>query len=479
MSDPVLTAGQYSIDGLVYGEGTNIRISQTSIDLGTLVKQDVQLVNNDGRIMGIDFFPGMAITQTGQSLNPGDPISTLNSFETLHAAWFNENIRWKPGAYSVLRMNYPGSSATRRVYGRGRALTPTLGMVKRGWIGFVSQFDAVDSNFYSDSVSSVVLGTAPATSGITPPLTPSVVVQKTFSSTNLISAADADFELPWTGNWSAVSLISTLNRSQTFANTGQWSMISSITGAGTAKFELAPVAVIASQTYGLSVAFEADGTTSGGTATVSAQWMNSSFGNIGGLVTFGTKTGSTSAQTISGILTAPAGAAYLQIVVTYAASAAGNVYWDTWILVQSTNLVAPAIQNFGTIPTWPTFTITGPCTNPQITFPSSGAYVLVATTLNAFQRVTISTAPWNRYVAGSSAVVGGGALRFASIDPFIAPGNLGSSAQMGNLRGSSLDDMILAPGLTYVSYTAQDATGGSTCTVTWRDAFRAIGGSVS
>jgi hypothetical protein len=477
MTDPVLASGQYSIDGYVFGVGTSALVALTAVDPGTMTVQDVALVNNDGRRMGVDFLPGMAVTFTGQAYAPPGPLTAFATLEALTSFWYNENVRMTPGALSTLRLRYPNSPVTRRIYGRGRSLVNTLGMAYQGWIGFVAQFSAVDNTFYSDQLNSLVLGVAPANvHGIAPPATPPILLASQLNAINLLPAADADFELPWTGSWVPLSLISAQGQSSGWAFTGRYSMVTQITGAGTANFQYQnPIPVIAGVSYNVSVEAEAVVSTAGGTATVQAIWRNSGGSQIGSNVTLSSGTLSATAATqLSGSAIAPVGAASLEINVTYASPAAGNVYWDTWIITSGAYLQSAAL-NAGTIKTWPVISFTGPCTNPTIVYSNSSVSVSLQTTLAAGQTAVIQTAPWNRSVSLTSAV-GYSLLSPLHADPFIVPA-VGASLA-GLVYGSPLDSLALLPGSpAYLLYQAQDATGNSQCTISWRNGYRIIGGA--
>jgi hypothetical protein len=419
--------------------------------------------------MGVDFLPGMAITYTGQALAQNDPTTALDSYEAFSAAWTNQAVRRTPGATSVLRLSYPGSGGVRRAYGRGRSVTPTLGLVKQGWLGFVAEFDACDNSFYDDVLQTLRLGTALATTGgVAPPLTPPVVLAAQQSATNQLPAADADFELPWTQNWQPDALISTMDRTTAKFNTGSYSMITTITAAGTAQFHYSQfLPIIAGKVYGLKCNVIADSNTTGGTATLKATFYNVLGVQVGSPTTIvsGSVTSGGFAF-LSGQYTAPPSATQVEFVVTYASPAAGNVYWDTWIATDGTYVNFGAF-NSGSVDTWPVITFKGPCTNPSINYRHTAKKITLKTTIKANQIAVIQTVPWNRCVGITTAL---------SVDPF---DDLPlSSSLAGYMRGDTLDDMALPPGLTLIDYTAQDVTGNSRCDFAWRNAWTSIGGSL-
>jgi hypothetical protein len=393
----------------------------------------------------------------------------MNALDTFAAAWEKKAVRWSPGSVSTLRAMYPGSSVVRRAYGRGRNLTPVLGMVNQGYVPFTADFECVDNVFYGDALQSFTLGTAFAFSGggVAPPLTPPVALAAVQTAGNMVAAADSDFELPWTGNWTTITLISSLGPSTDWASIGTHSMKAAVTGSGTATSSYTALSVLAGLSYEASAKVRVS--SGSGTASLTGQWLNSSLGNIGSPVTFGTATATTGSTgvTISGLQAAPTGAAYLVLSLSYASSGAVSFYADTVVLTQGV-YYGSAILNSGSTDTWPVITITGPCVNPSVTFPGNSASLTLATTLTSAQTAVISTVPWNRYVGVTSSI---------GADPY------GSTAVAASLnatvRGNPLDSFMVPPGtLIPVTYSAQDLSGTSRCTVSWRNAFKMIGGSV-
>lgn len=473
MSDPVLSSGQYSIDGLVFGAGQTVTIAKTEIQPGSPVAQDLQLLNNDGRRFGFDVNSGMAIAFTGQAFQQGGTgAAQMGAYDAFAAAWETKNTRWTPAAVSTLRMKYPGSTVTRRVYGRGRSCTPVLGMVTQGLIPFTADFECADNVFYGDVLQSFTLGTAFAFTGggVAPPLTPPVALAAVQTADNMVPAADSDFELPWTGNWTAQNLISSLGQSTDWALTGSYSMKAVVTGAGNAVVKYVNLSVLAGLSYQASLYVRVS--SGSGTATVTGQWLNGALSPIGSPVTFGSATATTSSTgtgtQAGGSQTAPAGAAWLSLSVSYTATAAVNFYVDDVVVTQG-QYQNSAILNSGTTDTWPVVTITGPCVNPSIKYQGRSVSVTLQTTLAANQTAVISAVPWNRYVGITSSI---GADPYGSTPVY--------ASLTGVVRGSSLDQLMIPAGLVVpVAYSAQDLTGNSRCTVSWRNAFKMIGGSVA
>ena len=471
MSDPVLSAGQYSIDGLVFGLGQTISIAKTAIQPGSPVNQDTQLINNDGRRFGFDVLSGMAINFTGQAFQQGGTgAAQMAAYDSFAAAWENKAVRWNPGAVSTLRLRYPGSTVTRRVYGRGRNCTPVLGSVVQGYLPFTADFDCADNVFYGDVLNSFTLGTAVAFSGggVAPPLTPPVALAAVQSAANMVPAADSDFELPWTGNWTAQNLISSLGQSTDWSVTGTNSMKAVTTGTGNAVVKYVNLSVLAGLSYAVSMFVRVS--SGSGTATVTGQWLNGGLSPIGSPVTIGsvTATTGTPGTQVGGSATAPAGAAWLSLSVSYASTGVVNFYVDDVIVTQGVYQNNAAL-NAGTTDTWPVITITGPCINPTVLYQGRSTSIMLQTTLAANQTAVISTVPWNRYVGITSSI---------GADPY---GSTAVAASLtGVVRGSPLDQFMLPAGsLVPVTFSAQDLTANSRCTFSWRNAFKMIGGSIA
>lgn len=154
----VLADGQYALDGLVFGRGTQIQVAETALDPGDPATQDSALIGADGRQFGVDTEPGWTITFTGQVYVPEDPAGALSVYGALAAAWSATDVRMIPRAVSALELRYPGSGAARITWGRARKLAPTLGMVRHGLIPYVGTFDTAGPLFYAGDEQQAHLG---------------------------------------------------------------------------------------------------------------------------------------------------------------------------------------------------------------------------------------------------------------------------------------------------------------------------------
>lgn len=184
--------GSYELDGFLFGRGTDVDVSQTTIDMGAMTTQDVATVGADGRAFGRDYLPGTSITFTGQVRVPGEPATALARYNDLAAAWVNPDVRLNPGKVSTLRAWYPGADGPVTAYGRGRQIAPTLGMVRFGLVSYVAQFDLADANFYSDELYSIEIGLLPSTAGgVVPPVIPPVILASVETQDNHVVNAGA------------------------------------------------------------------------------------------------------------------------------------------------------------------------------------------------------------------------------------------------------------------------------------------------
>jgi hypothetical protein len=182
MAEPTLGPGQYSIGNevpggdpgvVVYGWGTTNLVQNTSADPGSMATQDQAVVGHDGQLFGVDTLPGMVVTQTGLAYVSANGLSAMDAFGTLAGKWQDPAARLSPGKMQILRAHYPVSSVTRRTYGRGRKIMPTYGTANQGVVPWTAQFQAADTNWYSDAESVLTLTTVPSYAGtLTFPLTP-------------------------------------------------------------------------------------------------------------------------------------------------------------------------------------------------------------------------------------------------------------------------------------------------------------------
>lgn len=191
-----LQPGQYELDGFIFGAGSNyIWIESQTVDPGSMVTQDQALPGVDGVQFGIDTMAGVMITYTGNiyvpphrvsEVNPyapavgvpaqGTDIFTahrsgyaLNAYNNLASKWNDPTLRLNYNAVVALRVRYPFSDSTRVIYGRGRKIMPTMGMVHAGVVPFTAQFQSGDWVFYQDAINDLVVFSSKQFSLYAPP----------------------------------------------------------------------------------------------------------------------------------------------------------------------------------------------------------------------------------------------------------------------------------------------------------------------
>lgn len=463
----VLADGQYELDGLAFGNGTLIRVQQTSWDPGTMTVQDAPVVQGDGVRMGVDNLPVMALTVTGViAAGNGQGGAALDLYEALAAAWLNEDVRAAPGAFSTLRIRYPGSPGTRAVFGRGRRIAPTLGTVKQGVIGWVGQFDCASPYFYPDADSTVILT-----------MVPSDIAGVVNVHNRLLNATfDADVT-QW--NTSGLAIAYNAANFHTAAGSARLTPPGAVAGVYASGNCDNGDLVNPSRAYTFAVWVLAPATLS---VPVQAQiaWLNSGGGLIstsaGALVS--PPAGAWTLLTCTG--NPPGGAVTLDPRITYPGTAAATdvVYADDAAFIENIGGIAPPVTppvvlggtadaantavvagpsgstGPGTRAAWPVITIAGPVANPIVAYPASGVQVRLTATIPAGMTATIDTRPWQRSVTRSD-----------------------GASLAGVLRGNLLRDLALQPGSTVIRFSGQDATGTARCTIAWRTPSGSIGGS--
>jgi hypothetical protein len=218
-----LSPGQYQLsrdDGsraLTYGAGAGyVQVQATAWSPGSMTVQDQQVTGHDGVLFGADTQAGAMITQEGTALTaPGTGYTALDAFDALAAAWNDPVIRLTPGRYQVLRVCYRGSLVTRRVYGRGRAITPAYGQVSQGAVPFVAAFQVADNNVYDDTVLSVTMAGTPATRPVAPLTPPGVLPVVLFAGQSSLTVGGT------VATWPVITMTGlAVNPRLTFTGTG-------------------------------------------------------------------------------------------------------------------------------------------------------------------------------------------------------------------------------------------------------------------
>jgi hypothetical protein len=190
-----LAPGQYQLTrddgshGLVYGAGAGaIQVVDTAYNPGTMTVGDQAVVGHDGVLPGVDTQAGAVLSQDGIALvSPSIGYAALDAYDALSAAWNDPVIRLASGRYQVLRMLYRGSLVTRRLYGRGRAITPVYGKVVSGAVPFTCQFQALDNNVYDDATLSMSMQATPVRAPVAPSRPPTVLPPAYYGASGILT----------------------------------------------------------------------------------------------------------------------------------------------------------------------------------------------------------------------------------------------------------------------------------------------------
>lgn len=173
-----LLENQGELDGYMFGQGTRITIEAVAVDAPAVAAQDTPMILADGQAFGIDALGSRTVTFTGHVLDIAGPEGVFADYAALVAAWNNPQVRLSPRAVSVLRYRFPGLAGTVRMYGRGRAIAPTLYNKGINLIQFTAAFATADPLFYDDDEQQVSLPLAWADpgGGASPPVAPPVML---------------------------------------------------------------------------------------------------------------------------------------------------------------------------------------------------------------------------------------------------------------------------------------------------------------
>ncbi|WP_328691386.1 phage tail family protein [Streptomyces phaeochromogenes] len=169
MTDPTLTANQWSLGDLKFGRSTGIEV--TDFDYGGKPDTnagDVSLPGEDGIRFGYDTLGSRTLTLE-LLVNQYGAEEGRAAWRALSAVWNSQSVRSKPGAVTYLRMNLPGNSGPLRAYGRPRKFSA---VTSKNWVGvnsgaiqIAADFVAADDKFYSDTEVSNTLSLVPDTAG--------------------------------------------------------------------------------------------------------------------------------------------------------------------------------------------------------------------------------------------------------------------------------------------------------------------------
>jgi hypothetical protein len=214
-----LDEAQAELDGYLFGAGTATVIEQIAVDAPAAATQDTPMILADGQAFGVDALAGRTVTFTGHVTGTGDPAAMFDTYAALEAAWAATATRLTPRAVSVLRLRYPGTGPTWRVYGRARSIAPTLYPKGINLVQFVAAFTTAGPLFYDDAESQLHLSllSADRTSGIVTPVTLPVTL-----ATDPAAVADTAVNAGKVATWPVITFTGPVtNPSLTYVETGQ------------------------------------------------------------------------------------------------------------------------------------------------------------------------------------------------------------------------------------------------------------------
>jgi len=152
-----LSEGQWAIDGVVMGPGTDFNVSRFEIGSPDIRASDQPRAREDGDEFGRDYKGGRTVTFELNAL--GSDYGVLERLAVLEEAWDAEAVRVQPGAAAVL--SYCRGGQTRRVYGRPRRFAPATDLDYLGNVPITCDFRTKDHRFYSDVEFAATVGIIP------------------------------------------------------------------------------------------------------------------------------------------------------------------------------------------------------------------------------------------------------------------------------------------------------------------------------
>lgn len=168
-----LLEGQWALDGLVFGPGTDFNVSSFEIGAPAERLNDRSRSREDGDSSGREYRGGRVIAFELNAL--GSDYGVLDRLAALEAAWDAEAVRTSTGGVSVL--SYRRGGKTRRVYGRARRFAPVTTLDFAGNVPVTAEFRTFGHAFYDDAeMASTVSITAAAQGGLVLPLLPPLIL---------------------------------------------------------------------------------------------------------------------------------------------------------------------------------------------------------------------------------------------------------------------------------------------------------------
>jgi hypothetical protein len=144
---PPLGDGQWSLDDLVLGRGSDYNVSTFVFGGSELRNQDADYPGADGNRYGVDTRSGRLITLEA-NVNKWTEADGLEAADRLEGYWDTEDVRREPGAQSVMR--WRRGAYVRRAYGRTVDCLPDHSFDWTGNIPYTLTFRTSEPRFYDD-----------------------------------------------------------------------------------------------------------------------------------------------------------------------------------------------------------------------------------------------------------------------------------------------------------------------------------------
>jgi hypothetical protein len=144
---PPLRDGQWSLDELVLGRGSDYNVSGFVVGAGDLRNQDADYPTADGNRYGVDTRAGRLITLEA-NVDKYTEAEGLEAADVLEGVWDGEDVRRVPGAVSVMR--WRRGAYVRRAYGRPVDCLPDHSFDWTGNIPYTLTFRTNEPRFYDD-----------------------------------------------------------------------------------------------------------------------------------------------------------------------------------------------------------------------------------------------------------------------------------------------------------------------------------------
>ncbi|NUS25022.1 MAG: hypothetical protein HOV92_12480 [Streptomyces sp.] len=174
---------QHELGGVLIGAQTLVQIKAIEgLGLPEFRTQDVAPPTEDGLWLGVDYAQGRTVRIDAAVRAAGDPAAVLDTIATLQSVADDTTVRLQGGAYTLLRLKFPGRDV-RVVRGRLRKAAAETDRLIHGYAPLDLEFQATDHVFYSDDEqsTSIPLGVIEG-GGFTAPVIAPIIVGGTGDS---------------------------------------------------------------------------------------------------------------------------------------------------------------------------------------------------------------------------------------------------------------------------------------------------------